>query len=407
MCAAFADQLTTVGTQPSLSLRWTDKMGKTVIILGAGWAGLPLAHKLLKYTVPKVPDLKIVLVSPNSHFFWNVAATRGIIPGEIPDEHLFIPIAPAFKQHTADKFEFILGAAESVNPNESTVNITLQDGSSQCLSFDQLIVATGSRLVGNLPLKLTGTYGAHLTDWHGLQHKVAEARRIVISGGGPTGVEVAGELAAKYGSTKDITLLTSSNELMLSATPSVRRTVSQDLKKLGVKVVYNNSVASVSTDTDTDTGETHITMADGSIVKADLHLPFHGVTVNTSFLPVALLDDKSNLKLDKKMRAVGTPHIWGIGDVGDTEAKQLTVTDNQIIHLASALHATLTGGQVSDYVPVSKQMVFASLGKNHGTGQIGNWRLWGFMVNYVKGRSLFVDAAPGYVGGKHLRHASM
>lgn len=380
-------------------------MAKTVIILGAGWAGLPLAHKLLKYTVPKVPDLKVVLVSPNSHFFWNVAATRGIIPGEIPDEELCIPIAPAFAQYAADKFEFVLGAADSVNTDESTVSVKLQEGGDRRFTFDQLVVATGSRLVGDLPLKLTGSYEAHLATWHGLQKKVADARSIVISGGGPTAVEVAGELAAKYGRAKEIKIVTSGDELMMSAMPSVRRTVSQDLRKLGVEVIYKSSVASVAADK--HTRETSITMADGSVIKTDVHLPFHGVTVNTSFLPASLLDERSNLRLDKTMRAAGTKNIWGIGDVGDTEPKQLTVTDNQIIHVAEALRACLTGGQVKEYVPMSKQMIFASLGRNHGTGQIGNWRLWGFMVNYVKGRRLFVDTAQGYVGGKHLRHAAM
>ena len=74
-------------------------MAKTVVILGAGWAGLPLAHKLLKYTLPKLEakdGLKVILVSPNSHFYWNIAAVRGVIPGAIPDEQLFLPIEPGF-----------------------------------------------------------------------------------------------------------------------------------------------------------------------------------------------------------------------------------------------------------------------------------------------------------------------
>lgn len=81
-------------------------MPKTVVILGAGWAGLPLAHKLLKYTAPKT-SVRVILVSPNSHFFWNVAATRGIIPGAIPDEQLFLPIEDAFKQHPGTSFRFL------------------------------------------------------------------------------------------------------------------------------------------------------------------------------------------------------------------------------------------------------------------------------------------------------------
>ena len=110
------------------------------------------------------------------------------------------------------------------------------------------------------------------------------------------------------------------------------------------------------------------------------------------------------------MRVTGTKNIWGIGDVGNLEAKQLTVTDAQIIYLSSALHSVLTdeGRQVAkEYKPSSKKMIFITMGKKYATGQIGQWRLWGWITAYVKGRMLFVDTAEGYVGGKHLRHASM
>ena len=108
------------------------------------------------------------------------------------------------------------------------------------------------------------------------------------------------------------------------------------------------------------------------------------------------------------MQVKGWNNIWAIGDVGCLEPKQLTVTDSQIIHLASALDAVLSGGSVVDaYKPTNKTMLFLSLGTKFATGQIGTWKLWGYLVSWVKGRKLFVETAQGYVGGKHLRHASM
>ena len=109
------------------------------------------------------------------------------------------------------------------------------------------------------------------------------------------------------------------------------------------------------------------------------------------------------------MRVAGTENVWGIGDVGNIEVKQLTVTDAQIIHLAAALDSVLTaeGQQVQEYKTSHKSMVFITMGKKYATGQIGGWKLWGWLTAYVKGRMLFVDTAPDYVGGKRLRHASM
>lgn len=134
----------------------------------------------------------------------------------------------------------------------------------------------------------------------------------------------------------------------------------------------------------------------------------YGISLNNSFIPKSFLDPDGNVLQDETMKVRGSTNIWAIGDIGSLEPKQLTVTDNQIIHLASALDAVLTGnGTVKPYQPVGKTLLFLSLGRKYGTGQVGNWRLWGFLVAYVKGRKLFVETAEGYVGGKHLRHAAM
>jgi hypothetical protein len=38
-------------------------MAKTIIILGGAYAGVQVAHRLLKYTRPQVKDLKVILIS--------------------------------------------------------------------------------------------------------------------------------------------------------------------------------------------------------------------------------------------------------------------------------------------------------------------------------------------------------
>lgn len=382
-------------------------MSKTVVILGAGWAGLPLAHKLLKYTVPKLSQLKVILVTPNSHFFWNVAATRGMIPGEISNEELFLPIAPAFAGYSPENFELVLGKAEGLDIEGSKVAVCMtEDGSHRDIAYDELVVASGSSMRGGIPLKHVGAQDQMAASWKSLQNKVTNARSILISGGGPTGVEVAGELAARYGKDKDITLVLSGSKPVASAITSVQDIVDKDLQKLGVKLIRNARVA--NTTTSSDGKQTEVSLSINQASSVDLYLPLHGAVPNTSFLPHSLLDESGNLKLDSYMRASGAKNVWGIGDVGDLEPKQLTVTDNQIVYLAVALDAALTGsGKVAEYKPMEKTMIFVSLGRRFASGQIGGWRLFGWMVSLVKGRKLFVDTARGYVDGKHLRHAAM
>jgi NADH dehydrogenase FAD-containing subunit len=388
-------------------------MVKTVVILGAGWAGLPLAHKLLKHTLPKSKDLKVILVSPNSHFYWNVAATRGVIPGAIPDDQLFLPIEPGFAQYSASNFEFVLAKAESIDPESHTVKLVSNDKTARSINYDHLVVATGSQIQSNLPFKPIGTHEETLASLHSLQEQIAAANSIIVAGAGPTGVETAGELAAAYGGKKQITLVISGDHVLEASPvlPSLKQVVEQDLLKLGVNLIRNARVEDVQTAPKSKDipRQTTLKLSSGTTLAADFYLPLFGIQVNTSCVPANLLNKKGDLLLENTMRVVGTSNIWGIGDVGDIEAKQLTVTDAQIIHLSANLDLLLVdeAAQPKDYKSSGKTMVFISMGKKYATGQIGEWKLFGWMVSWVKGRSLFVDTAKGYVDGKQLRHASM
>jgi len=114
-------------------------MAKTVVILGAAYTGIPIAHYLLKHTAAKVKgDLRVVLVSPNTDFYWHNASVRGILPGQLPDEKLFYPIAPAFAKYPAEQFNFVLGKAQGVDPASNSVNIRSTDGSEQSIKYDEL-----------------------------------------------------------------------------------------------------------------------------------------------------------------------------------------------------------------------------------------------------------------------------
>ena len=72
---------------------------KKIVILGGSYAGISTAHRVLKQAGKTAP-FKITLVSPNTHFYWSMASTRGMVPGQISDEDLFRPIAEGFKQYT-------------------------------------------------------------------------------------------------------------------------------------------------------------------------------------------------------------------------------------------------------------------------------------------------------------------
>ncbi|KAK9312809.1 hypothetical protein V1524DRAFT_354379, partial [Lipomyces starkeyi] len=212
-----------------------------------------------------------------------------------------------------------------------TIEVARNDRTQLSLSYDQLVIATGSQ-ISNLPFKPVGTHEETLAALHSLQKQIDVAKSIVVAGAGPTGVETAGELAAAYGREKDITLIISGERALQAShvLPSVSHVVETDLQKLGVKLVRNTQVKGVRTNANGEEDaavQTTLTLSNGSTLVADLYLPLFGVQVNTSFVSASLLDSAGNLVLDKTMRVVGTKNVWGIGDVGNLDAKQVTVTD--------------------------------------------------------------------------------
>jgi NADH dehydrogenase FAD-containing subunit len=150
--------------------------------------------------------VKIILVGPNTHIFWNLAAPRAIVPGQFSDEKLFGAIAPGFKQYKTDRFEFLLGTAERLDLDSKTVFVATGKGE-KVIGYDILILATGTRTKGDIPFKGRESYEATRDALHDFQGKVKKANSIVVGGAGATGVETAGELAFEYGKQKTITLV--------------------------------------------------------------------------------------------------------------------------------------------------------------------------------------------------------
>lgn len=119
---------------------------------------------------------------------------------------LFANIPDSLKQY-GDAVTFILGTASALNADAKAVTISTSEGQ-KTQEYDILVITTGSRTNDDIPWKgsLSG-YEATKDRLHKVQDQVKSATSIVLGGGGPTGVETAGELGFEYGNTKKITLV--------------------------------------------------------------------------------------------------------------------------------------------------------------------------------------------------------
>jgi len=191
--------------QPIAASSVTSPIMKNIVILGGSYAGITVAHKVLKQAA-SIGSLKVTLVSPNSHHYVNMASARGAVPDEFADEQLFQLIAPGFAQYPSSQFEFIIASAESLDIKAKKVEISSVTGHTW-LEYDILVLATGTRTKESSPFKGVGSTEATKAALHDLQKQIEKAKTIVVGGAGVTGVEVAGETKYRYKGSKEITLV--------------------------------------------------------------------------------------------------------------------------------------------------------------------------------------------------------
>jgi NADH dehydrogenase FAD-containing subunit len=113
-------------------------MARTIVILGASLTGVPIAHYLLKHTANKIKDLKVIVVAPNTHLYWNLGSVRGILPDMLGDDLLFYPLAPGFAKYPSERYELVRGVAERVDPSSNVVEVRGNDGSARQIRYDEL-----------------------------------------------------------------------------------------------------------------------------------------------------------------------------------------------------------------------------------------------------------------------------
>ncbi|KAI1146680.1 hypothetical protein F4825DRAFT_183576 [Nemania diffusa] len=378
-------------------------MTKTVVVLGGAFAGVQVAHRLLKYTLPQVKDLKVILVSKNSHFYWNLAAVRAIVPGVLTEDQYARPIAPGFAKYPADAFEFIIGAAETVNPTTKTVKVVVgADASERELSYDYLVVATGTRNAGttSVPWKNNGSHEEITALLAETQEKVKAAKHIVVAGAGATGVEAAAELGFEYGNPKDastmkeIVLLSADKDVL--GGDSIAGNVAAELKKLNVTIRGSSRVASASP---LEGGKTEIVLADGEKIVTDLYLPTMGMTPNTEFLPDALLTAEKFVDIDQFYAVKGAEGVWAAGDVVWKPRGSFVLTDKQAAGVAKNIDAVLRGKAQTPVKTIPMDILMVATGRSRGAGRMGPVKAFSIMVYLIKGKTLGTDKLPAWVDG--------
>ncbi|KAF2734364.1 FAD/NAD(P)-binding domain-containing protein [Polyplosphaeria fusca] len=413
-----------------------------IIILGGSFAGLSVAHNFLDKVIHQLstfeagPMYRVILISPSTHLYWNICAPRALItPKWISLDDVFIPIEPGFARHPFNEFTFMQGRCIAVDTSARTVTIELvhRHNKVQTLPYHALIIATGSS--AHSPLySLHGTHEETLAELRDFHRRLEKADSVLIVGGGPSGVETAGQLAVyfnrgrKWGDT--ITLLSGGHGLLGRLPPKVGKRAEKQLKNLGVHIVHNIRQLTATINSD---GSSNCILNTDMTITSDLLISATGVSPNTSFLPSHILDENGYVMADRETlrvwgRGIGD-RVYAIGDCGAYSKNYVLDVYEPIPTLMQNLHNDLLAHeyflQTLAYLPTtpslepdtlpSTQRKIAALQDAHyrqnptetqimpitrfgGVGVVFGWRVPSLAVWAFKGRDYKVKRARACVG---------
>lgn len=397
---------------PDLTTVSKTKMSDTrkIVVLGASFGGLSAAHYLAKHTLPKLLQSKdakyeLHLVDPSTHFWWHIGAPRAIVSvKEMKHSDTFVPIMDGFKQYPnlKDSIIFHHAQATGLDTASRTVSIKTHEGAAETLEYYALIIATGIR--SETPL--TTLQGDHTISQKALDDmnvKLTSAKEIIVGGGGPVGVETAGELGTHLSGAK-ITLITGSDKLLPILRKSLSEKAQRQLEKAGVKVKYGAKVQSTEPTSD---GKLQVHLNNGETMSADVYIPAVGVTPNTEFLPAELKQSSGYVKTNPQTLRVDNAgsRVYAVGDVaGVDKGGVLRLFESMPVAASNISHDLLadskTGSAVEKkYQPKDVETQVVPVGAKTGVGAFNGWKLPGFAISMIKGKDYMLKEMPGITQG--------
>lgn len=291
---------------------------KKVVIIGGGFGGIAVAKKLAKQK-----NLEITLITKNPLFEYYPALYK-LVTGALAIE-VCVPYNKIFK--ASSNTTVLEGFYESYDKDSKIV--TLLDG--RTFSYDYLVLAMGSQTnYFNIPgieefaFAFKSSFEALKLKQHFLdllrvsqdisKEELVERYHVTVVGGGPSGVELAGDITTylrkmtkRYHvdpSFVTVDLIESNPRVLAMLPESVSRKAEARLRKLKVNIYTNRTLQAQDLDNVTASG---MTMRSGTVVWTA------GTKINDSFSSFDL-DAKKRVKVTGDFSLENDPNVFVIGD---------------------------------------------------------------------------------------------
>ncbi|WP_188189968.1 NAD(P)/FAD-dependent oxidoreductase [Nonomuraea sp. SYSU D8015] len=353
----------------------------SVVVLGGGYGG---------HTVAKLLDdvADVTLVDPSDSFMHNLAALRALVEPDWLDR-IFLP----YRRLLANG-RFLRDRAVAVDGRQ----VTLASGTR--LEPDYLVLATGSSYP--FPAKIeepaAETAKARAREAH---QALSGARRVLLIGAGPVGLELAGEIKSAFPD-KHVTLADVAPDILTGPfDQALRDELRAQLDKLGVELKLGSPLRDLPDAAPATAAPVAVTTEAGEQLTGDIWFRCFGVGLHTDYLRGSLAearDDQGYLRVDEHLRVHGHDRVFAIGDIADADRNMAGFARLQGEVLAGNLRTLITGeGRLTAYER-QPPVVLVPLGPEGGAGQLpGHDGIVGpEATSDIKGRAMFVDRSTAH-----------
>jgi NADH dehydrogenase FAD-containing subunit len=207
-------------------------MKSEIAIYGARMAGAMLASRL-------AGDFDVTIVAPTNYFEVPMAMPRLMVQPGYADKAI-VSIADALP-----KARHIHGRL--VELTEAGGLVDGDDGDCRMVTAATAVLATGSRFAGQFIRPLSGSMEERKAGFHLLKASLSAARRILIVGGGPLGVEIAGEIVETWpGRLRSVTIVESGARILAGTANSASAHAAKFLTQRGATLLTSERIESPS-----------------------------------------------------------------------------------------------------------------------------------------------------------------
>jgi len=326
-----------------------------VVVVGGGYGGAALARQL-------DADLDVVLIEPKDAFVHSSAALRAVVDATWQDRVFFPYDRLLTRGHVVQDW------ARRVSPRRVTISPF------ESIDTDYLVLATGTAYP--FPAKFledeTDVVVARLAR---MREALARTERVLLVGGGPVGLELAGELTSAFPELQ-VTVVEMADDVLSTGDylPELREAVRAQLTERGVQILTGARLAYLPP---VDVGiHSPFTVETTAHARIDAQMWFrcYGARPMTGYLDEDLAASRrpdGHLRVTDHLTVVGQDRVFAIGDITDVpESKRASAATDHAAVVAQNIRDLVDGGRpTARYTPAPERIVLP-LGPEGGAAQV-------------------------------------